>query len=83
MLNIKNVLEENFEIYWYLKKRDLFIQYKKAKNKILSWNYKDLSTRKPKEKWIWYFRINKQFRAYAVLKDGDLIVYEVNNHQNW
>ena len=29
----------------------------------------------------WYFRINKQFRALAVFnKDGDLIVFEVDNH---
>lgn len=30
----------------------------------------------------YYFRINKQFRALAVFnKDGDLVVFEIDNHQ--
>jgi plasmid maintenance system killer protein len=41
-----------------------------------------LSLREPKSDGVWYFRINKQFRAYALLKDKDVfVVYRIDNHQ--
>jgi len=49
----------------YLKARNLEKQYKKAKNLILAGNFKnvDLKLREPKKNRVWYFRINRQFRA--------------------
>lgn len=49
----------------YLKKRGLEIQYHKAKSYILTGLYRSatLKTREPKSDDVWYFRINKQYRA--------------------
>jgi hypothetical protein len=67
----------------YLEKRWLEKQYEKAKRFILSGNYKNvtLKIREPKEERTWYFRINKQFRAFCKL-DGDVLyVLAIDNHQ--
>lgn len=67
----------------YLKRRKLENQYKKAKLFILGGYFQnvDLKIREPKEDRIWYFRINKQFRALCEL-DGDILyVYAIDNHQ--
>lgn len=54
----------------YLKKRRLEKQYLKAKNLILAGRFSnvDLKIREPKKERIWYFRINKQFRALCELE---------------
>jgi plasmid maintenance system killer protein len=67
----------------YLKDRWLEKQYKKAKLFILAGNYKnvDLKLRLPKEKKVWYFRINKQYRAICKLEEGILYVLAIDNHQ--
>ncbi len=53
----------------YLKKRKLEKQYKKTKKYILEGNYKQvqLKLKEPKKDKIYYFRINKQFRAICKL----------------
>ncbi len=51
---------------------------------LTSWNIKniDFKIRHPKYREIWYFRINKQYRAFWVFdKNWDLIVFEINDHQ--
>jgi len=82
MPKIHHIFEKK-SVYPYLLKRGLLEQYKKAKRyllegRLLSVRFKE---RNPKGSGIWYFRINKQFRALAVFnKEGDLIVFEVDNH---
>lgn len=79
-----NNIYENEKILLYLYKRRLLNQYKKMKNMILSWNSinADLKERNPKGNNIWYFRINKQFRAiWSFDEKWDLIIFEISNHQ--
>jgi hypothetical protein len=67
-----------------LETRGLVQQYKKAKDYLLQ-GYQlkvRFKERNPKGSGIWYFRINKQFRALGVFNsEGDLIVFEIDNHQ--
>ena len=67
----------------YLKKRKLESQYKKAKIFILGGHFQnvDLKIREPKEDRVWYFRINRQFRALCELEWAILYVYAIDNHQ--
>jgi len=78
-------IEEEFEILDFLQKRNLVEQYKKAKSNILIWNFwwNKIDYRKPKKDNIIYFRINKQFRAYWHIEWNKLVVFAINNHQNW
>ena len=82
MITINNVLISP-DALDYLKRRKLENQYKKAKLFIL-WGYfqnVDLKIREPKENRVWYFRINKQFRALCELDWDILYVYAIDNHQ--
>jgi hypothetical protein len=67
----------------YLEKRDLLPQYVKAKRKLQKGDTSGVQLRKrqPKSSDVWYFRINRQYRAFC-FRDGDtLVVFEVNDHQ--
>lgn len=68
----------------YLKSRKLEKQYLKAKSLILSGHFSnvDLKIREPKKDRIWYFRINRQFRALCELEGDILYVLAIDNHQN-
>jgi len=84
MPNVPRIYETQ-KLASYLKKRGLLSQYKKAKRYLL--DGRQLTVRfkekNPKGSGIWYFRINKQFRALATFdEDGDLRVYGIDNHQN-
>ncbi len=83
MIKIDNIYELP-GVYDFLLKRWLVNQYRKSKRYILAWIYwkNDLNLRKPKEKWEWSFRINKQYRAFWKLQWNDLIIYIIDNHQN-
>ncbi len=67
----------------YLIKRQLDKQYQKARIFIIAWHFTnvDLKIREPKEDRIWYFRINKQFRALCELEWETLYVLAIDNHQ--
>lgn len=67
----------------YLIKRQLEKQYQKAKIFIIAWHFAnvDLKIREPKEDRIWYFRINKQYRALCELDGETLYVLAIDNHQ--
>ena len=82
MIDIDNILEEK-DIIIELAKRNLLKQYKSVKNKILSGNLakSDLKKRKPTWSGIYSFRINKKFRAFGYIREGKLIIVEINNHQ--
>ena len=73
----KDILED-------LESRSLVQQYKKAKNYLLQ-GYAlkvQFKERNPKGSGVWYFRINKQFRALGVFNnEGSLIIFEIDNHQ--
>lgn len=81
MIVIKEVLIDKALII-YLKDRKLLSQYKKAERFLTAWQLQniDFKLREPKEKGVWYFRINKQYRAFAFLEDERLYIYEVNDH---
>jgi len=75
---------ERKEILSYLEARNLLKQYKKAKHYLLQGNTLQVKfkERNPKGSGIWYFRINRQFRALGVFdKKGNLIIFKVDNHQ--
>lgn len=76
---------ESKKVMTYLKKRGLLAQYKKAKRYLLDGRTLTVKfgEKNPKGSGIWYFRINKQFRALGTFdEDGDLRVYDIDNHQN-
>lgn len=75
---------ERKEILPYLEVRGLLKQYRKAKQFLLKGNTLQIKfkERNPKGSGIWYFRINKQFRALGIFdKTGDLIIFKIDNHQ--
>ncbi len=78
-------ISEESHILEYLQSRQLLFQYKRAKQKLLSWySWKlDLKERKPKGCGIFSFRINQQFRAFCIEEGDALIVFEISNHQNF
>jgi len=80
---IKKVLISE-ELLNYLEKRNLINQYKKIKKYILDWNFRQINLKlgEPKNEKIYYFRINKQFRAFATIEDETLKIYDIDNHQN-
>ncbi len=75
---------ENPKIINFLEKRNLLNQYKKSKNKLMSWEigWLDFKERQPKWSKIYSFRINKQFRVIWFFdEENDFIVSYVDNHQ--
>lgn len=83
MLHIRFIYERK-DVLPYLEARNLLEQYRKAKRLLLDGNVicVRLKKRHPKGSGIWFFRINKQYRALCVFDaDGDLIVFTIDNHQ--
>ncbi len=74
---------ELVEIFSYLEVRGLTKQYQKAKQYLLSGYYTQINfkLRQPKEKGIYSFRINKQFRAFGIIREREMRIFEINNHQ--
>lgn len=75
---------ETKEIVVYLTKRGLIEQYKKAKSYILNGFLQnvDFKPRQPKSSGIWYFRINKQYRAFGIIEKDELRILKIDDHQN-
>lgn len=83
MPKVLNIFERK-AILPYLQARGLLKQYKKAKQFLLDGNVLQVKfkERNPKGSGIWYFRINKQFRALGIFDEvGNLIIFEIDNHQ--
>ena len=81
MRKIQKILEKK-EILPYLQKRNLIKRYKKVKNYLLQGStiQTKFKERNPKGSGIWYFRINKQYRAFCVFnEEGDLIVFKIDD----
>jgi plasmid maintenance system killer protein len=75
---------EKKNILSFLRARGLLKQYKKAKQFLLEQNLLQVKFKEknPKGSGIWYFKINKQFRALGVFdKKGNLIIFKIDNHQ--
>ena len=79
---IQQILETK-EVVKYLQARDLVDRYKKVKNHILAGHVSgaQLRKRKPSTDDIWYFRINKKYRAFAYLYNITLKVFHIDDHQ--
>ena len=70
----------------YLTMRWLLDQYRKQKQAIQSWiiRWAFFKKREPiqsPKKQVYYFRINKKYRALIKYKDGIYVVYEIDDHQ--
>ena len=67
----------------YIEKRNLSLQYRKAKKYLLEWNFTQInfSIREPKVDKIYYFRINKQFRVFGFNENWVFKVIKIDNHQ--
>lgn len=81
-MKITRILETN-EAAEYLLSRNVADQYKKVKGHILAGHISgaQLRKREPKEDDVWYFRINKKFRAFAYLDGMTLKVFHIDDHQ--
>ena len=82
MPQIHQILERK-EILPYLEDRELHKQYLKTKRYLLAGNTLQVKfkERNPQGSGIWYFRINRQFRAFGVFNaTGDLIIFKIDNH---
>ncbi len=68
----------------YLEARWLEKQYFKAKSFLLLWHYSivQLKKRQPKEDWIFYFRINRQYRALCKIEEGVIKIFDIDDHQD-
>jgi len=67
-----------------IKKRNLKKRLYKQIKYILDWNFKsiDFKLRPPKSEWIYYFRINKQYRALCKIIDDILVIFDIDDHSN-
>lgn len=83
MKNIENIIEHK-DILKYLISHNLLSQYKKAKNKILLWDFKsvDFRKRRPYKTEKYYFKINKQYRWFWYFKWNNFVIFEINDHQD-
>ena len=82
MLKIEKVLISS-KLEDYLIKRWLLTQYLKTTTLLTSWNYQklDIKLRQPKTKWLYSFRINKQFRVFWEIENNVFYVDAISNHQ--
>ncbi len=74
---------EHRRVVDYLQKRGLIEQYRKAKHLLSQdlFGAVTLKKRNPKSSGIWYFRINKQYRALCIREKDTLIVFSIDDHQ--
>lgn len=66
----------------FIESRWLQKQYIKSKTFILDGHFKqvDFKLREPKKEEIYYFRINKQFRAWWRIEESILKIFHIDNH---
>lgn len=75
---------EEYGIVDDLKKRNLTKSYLKAKRYMELEYYEavDLRKRKPKSEGVFYFKIDKKYRAIGyIVKNTDFIITEISDHQ--
>jgi len=68
----------------FLEARNLLGQFRKAVNYIKSGKFETvkLKIRQPKKDRIYYFRINKQYRAFGYLDGDKFKIFKIDDHQN-
>lgn len=78
-----NKIIETKEVSLYLTTRWLVNQYKKAKTYLQLWLFLQVKfgLREPKKDEIYYFRINKKYRALCIIENDELRVYKISDHQ--
>ena len=83
MLKLKWIAYDD-KVKKLVKKYQLEKQFNKAIDYIRQWRFKTvkLKLRNPKSKWVWYFRINKQYRAWCRIIDDVLIIFDINDHSD-
>lgn len=76
------VLEED-GIITYIKKRNLVKPYLKVKKYLENdfFELVDLRKRKPKSANVFYFKIDKKYRAIGYIEANTFIVTEISDHQ--
>ena len=76
------VLEED-GIIAYIKKRNLVKPYLKVKKYLENdfFELVDLRKRKPKSANVFYFKIDKKYRAIGYIEANTFIVTEISDHQ--
>ena len=81
-MKIDQILETQ-SVVTYLQTHNLLALYQKVKAHILAGHYSgaQLRKRRPKTDDIWYFRINKKFRALAYFEGTTLKVFAIDDHQ--
>jgi plasmid maintenance system killer protein len=82
ILKINNIFEDE-DVIDYLNSRQLIKQYKKVKEYLKQGNFAQIKfkERSPKKCGIWYFRINKKYRAIGYFDNNDFIVSKIDDHQ--
>lgn len=80
-MHIQSIIEKK-EVVNFLISRNLLEQYKKCKQFLLAGAFRnvDFKLRKPKKKGIYYFRINKQYRAFCGFNKNELRVFKIDDH---
>ena len=83
MLKIREIFEDDDDIFKYLQRRALLKQYLSAKSQLLSGSFssRDFKKRQPKSDGVWSFRINRKYRAWGYFRGDDFIVSDINDHQ--
>lgn len=77
------VFEASSKVVRSLKKYQILAAYKKAKQNIEEGNIElvQLKKRKPSKDGIYQFRITKKYRAFGQIRDGNLVVFHISDHQ--
>ena len=80
---IKEIIEYK-KVWNYIISHGLLKQYKRAKELILKWDLKsvDFKKRKLYKSEKYYFRLNKQYRAFWYIEWDILKIFEINDYQN-
>jgi hypothetical protein len=78
------VVEKSEKVLQYLQERNLVKPYIKAKLLLENGDLQSASFRKrrPKHLEIYYFRINKKYRAIGRFKGNLFVVTEISDHQD-
>ena len=76
-------VREKPKVIKYIVTHQLTSQYLKAKHYIEQGLFElvDLRKRQPKDQNLFYFRINKKYRAFGYIKDNTLFVTDISDHQ--
>ena len=83
MIHIKKIFLPKKRVQ-YLRVRGLTKQFLKQEDLIYQGQFYEVNfkLRQPKKAGIYAFRINKQFRALAEIKNNNLYIFRIDNHDD-